>query len=263
MTILNAFLLGAVQGVTEFLPISSSGHLVLGEVFLGLDVENLKSFDVAVHMASLLAIFVYFWKDAWGLIKAFFGLFVGGKKNEYTSLVWFIIIGTIPAVIIGFTLEDHIDEAFRNVSAVGLFMVLVGVIFLLGEMANKRVKKVNLGYKNTFIVGLAQACALIPGVSRSGSTIVTGLFQGVDRSEAARFSFLLGIPAILGAGLLTGIKVAKSGVIDVPLAPLLTGFVASFLFGLVSVWGLMKFLKKHTLVVFAVYLIIVGSLLLL
>ncbi len=260
MTILNAFLLGAVQGVTEFLPISSSGHLVLGEVFLGLDVANLKSFDVVVHMASLLAIVVYFWKDVLGLIKAFLGLFVGNEKNEYTSLVWFIIVGTIPAVIVGFTLEDYIDSAFRNVTAVGMFMMLIGIVFLLGEMANKQVKKSELGWKNTFIIGLAQACALIPGISRSGSTIVAGLFQGVDRSQAARFSFLLGIPAILGAGLLTGIKVAQSGTLDVPLYVLFTGFLASFLFGLVSVWGLMKFLKKHTLVVFAVYLIIVGIL---
>jgi len=258
MDLLNAFLLGAVQGVTEFLPISSSGHLVLGEAFLGLDVANLKSFDVVVHMASLLAIVVYFWKDVLGLINAFLGLFIGSRKNEYTSLVWFIIIGTIPAVIVGFTLEDYIDSAFRNVAAVGMFMMLIGVLFLLGEMVNKRVSKSKLNHKNTFIIGLAQACALIPGISRSGSTIVAGLFQGVDRSAAARFSFLLGIPAILGAGLLTGIKVFQSGVLDVPFASLMTGFLASFVFGLVSIWGLMKFLKKHTLVVFAVYLIGIG-----
>lgn len=258
MTILNAFILGALQGVTEFLPISSSGHLVLGEVFLGLNVADLKSFDVAVHVATLLAILVYFWKDVLSLIKAFLGLFVGGEKNEYTSLVWFIIIGTIPAVIVGLTLEEYIDSAFRNVTAVGMFMILIGVLFLFGETVNKRIKKAKLGYTNTFIIGLAQAVAIIPGISRSGSTIVTGLLQGVDRSEAARFSFLLGIPAMLGAGILTGVKVFEAGTIDVPIASLVTGFIASFLFGMISIWGLMTFLKKHTLLVFSVYLIVVG-----
>ncbi|MFC1616136.1 undecaprenyl-diphosphate phosphatase [Patescibacteria group bacterium] len=285
---IDALILGALQGVTEFLPISSSGHLVLGEHFLGLKIEVLKSFDVIVHMATLLAILIYFWRDVWGMIKGFFML-IGGKakfNDPYSKLIFYIIIGTIPAVFLGLFAEDWIDTNFRNVEAVGIFMFIVGIIFILGEFTYKRfheessVKEKFLdkvdeardciepgGYESTeirgltwwkaIIIGVAQSIALVPGVSRSGSTIVAGLFQGIKRSQAARFSFLLGIPAIAGAGLLTAIKMGGDGS-QVDILPMIIGFVASFLFGLFSVWFLMQFLKKHSLIVFSVYLIALG-----
>ncbi len=286
----DSLILGILQGITEFLPISSSGHLVLGEHFLSLNVDQLKSFDVVVHMGTLLAILVYFRDDLWGMIKSFFAVFAGkiDKKDPYLKLILLIIIGTIPAVIVGLTLEDHIDSAFRNIEAVGIFMLIMGIVFLLGEFVYKRVhkkapiaekvmEKVDavkdvlkpggfhsaevrmLTFRKAIIIGCAQAMALIPGISRSGSTIVAGLFQGINRSAAARFSFLLGVPAIFGAGLLTGIDVVGSGeLINIGVLPLIIGFVSSFLLGVVSVYFLMHFLKRHSLKVFSVYLIALG-----
>ncbi|MBT4917076.1 undecaprenyl-diphosphatase UppP [Candidatus Peregrinibacteria bacterium] len=259
----EALILGVLQGITEFLPISSSGHLVLGEHFLGLEMESLKTFDVLVHVGTLLAIIVYFWKDFIGLLKAFFGLFLGKFDGEYVKLIGFIVIGTIPAVFLGLFGGDAIDSVFRDVKMVGLMMLLVGVVFILGEYVNKRVKKSELTWWKAIIIGLAQALALIPGVSRSGSTIVMGLFNGIEREKAARFSFLLGMPAIAGAGLLTTLDLFKggggiSGDASISWIVLLVGFVSAFLAGLLSVSFLMKFLKKHTLLVFAVYLIILG-----
>lgn len=286
---LDSLILGALQGVTEFLPISSSGHLVLGEQFLGLKVEALKTFDIVVHMGTLLAILVYFAKDIRELFVALFKFFVGklSKNDPYGKLILLIIVGTLPAVIAGFTLEGWIDENFRNVEAVAVGMLVVGFVFLLGEFVNKKylAKKIGSdfgsdsssgGFKNfnlrqALIIGCAQAIALLPGVSRSGSTIVAGIFQGIDRSTAARFSFLLAIPAIAGAGILTAFHVAGGDGLEavasaggVPAGGTINnfavtiGFFSSFIFGLLSIWGLMKFLKKHTLHVFAFYLIVVG-----
>ncbi len=269
----DSLVLGILQGITEFLPISSSGHLVLGEHFLGLNVQSLKSFDVVVHMGTLLAILVYFWRDVKGM---FLALFKAKTEDPYFRLIGLIIIGTIPAVFVGLYGENFLDEHFRNVKSVGMWMMILGVLFLLGEFAYKKpTKKMNkiidifkpgssetkeisgLRWYNVIIIGCAQAIALIPGVSRSGSTIVAGLFQGINRSAAARFSFLLGIPAIAGAGLLTGLKLSGDAA-KIEYLPLSIGFLSSFVFGLLAVHFLMKFLKTHTLSIFAVYLLILG-----
>jgi undecaprenyl-diphosphatase len=252
----EAIFLGILQGVTEFLPISSSGHLVLGEGLLGLEVESLKSFDVMVHLGSLLAIFFYFRKDILGLIKGFFKLLGGNKSDPYSKLVLFIIVGTIPAVVAGLTLEDFIDANFRNSLAVAVCMIIVGIVFLFAEKMAKQNKKIS--WKSGIIIGIVQAFALIPGVSRSGSTIVAGLFTGLKREQAARFSFLLGIPAIAGAGLLTMIGEVKNGGFVLDFWPVTIAFLASFISGLISITFLMKFLKKHSINIFAYYLIAVG-----
>lgn len=259
MDLFQAFVLGVLQGVTEFLPISSSGHLVIGEWVFGLKVDGLKSFDVALHIGSLLAIFVYFRNDVWGLLKAFARLFGGKFDGEYAKLILFIVIGTLPAVFAGLFLEKQIDAVFRNINMIGISMMVVGVIFVIGEWVHKKVAKESdeLTLKKVLVIGIAQAVALIPGVSRSGSTIVAGLFQGTARESAARFSFLLGMPAILGAGILTALK--SSGGASISFDLMFFGAFVSFVFSLLSVWFLMKFLKKHTLLVFAIYLIVVGS----
>lgn len=282
MEIVDSLILGALQGVTEFLPISSSGHLVLGEHYLDLNVEMLKNFDVVVHVGTLLAILVYFWKDVWGMLKVIGRFFVGRleMKDPYARLIFFIVIGTIPAILAGLFLEDWIDASFRNVKSVGMWMMIVGVIFVIGEYAYRRWHKGFAGrvdgareyvqadyvseevrgmqWWKAIVIGLAQALALIPGVSRSGSTIVAGLFQGISRSAAARFSFLLGIPAIAGAGLLTALKIPENGGLMMDIWPLFIGFFVSFVFGLLSVAFLMRFLKRNSLIVFAIYLIAVG-----
>jgi undecaprenyl-diphosphatase len=284
METLDALILGALQGVTEFVPISSSGHLVIAEEFLGLDVSSLKSFDVIVHVGTLLAILLYFWDDVWGLISAFWRLVSGRleKDDPYGRMILYIVIGTVPAVFAGVYLGEWIDGIFRNVSAVGWAMMGVGFVFLLAEFvykfkpaegfftkvrdffrrdnAEKEVREMR--WWKAILIGLAQATALIPGVSRSGMTISAGLFSGVERTNAARFSFLLGVPAILGAGIYTGIgemgNGAAEGAICLNPLPLIVGFLASFVVGFLSISLLMKFLKKHSLVLFAIYLIGMG-----
>ncbi len=265
MTIFEALILGVLQGITEFLPISSSGHLVIGESLLGLEVEALKSFDVVVHLGTFAAIIIYFWKDVVGLFKGLFSYVGFVKKSpdnkEYRSLIGYILIGTVPALFVGLFLEDSIDFLFRNTLYVGLWMIVVAEVFILAEWASKKFKKEEgLNWKKAIIIGVAQSVALIPGVSRSGSTIAAGLFQGVSREKAARFSFLLALPAIFGAGLLTGLKEFKAGGgLDVEFSPLVIGFIASAIAGFASVYFLMKFLKNHSLNVFAYYLFAVGA----
>ena len=253
MNYFDGLLLGALQGVTEFLPISSSGHLVLAESFLGLKVENLKSFDVFVHLATFLVIMIYFWSDVKKLI-----LF----EKSYRKLIAYIIIGTLPAVIVGFLWGDLLDEVFRNARSVAALMIMVGGIFILAEIFYKKlaVKKnlEEMNWKHSLVIGLAQALALVPGISRSGATIVGGIVQGVKREDAAKFSFLLGLPAMLGAFTLTAFKMSTADFQAINIGPSLAGFIAAILFGLISVSLLMKFLKNNSLNVFAVYRILLG-----
>lgn len=244
MGISQSIILGTLQGIAEFLPISSSGHLVLAESVLGLKVDALKSFDVAVHMGTLVSILVYFWKDILGLLK--------GK------LFWMIVVGTIPAVIAGLFLGDKIDEIFRDVRMVGISMMATAILFLIAEYANKNTAKSGVNFVKSFIIGLFQAVALIPGVSRSGSTISAGLLQKIKREDAAKFSFLLGIPAIAGAGVLTFMSGGKVGE-GFELIPSLVGFFVSAIIGFFSVYFLMKFLKNHSLKIFSLYLLVVGA----
>lgn len=247
MTILQALLLGIAQGITEFLPISSSGHLVLLESIFGLEVDMLKGFDVALHLGTLLAIIIYFWKDIIGLLKNL-------------KLLGYIILATVPAVIVGFTMEDWLDQVFRDPKVILGMLALLAIFFLIAERFPRKKDRKQFKINNTFLMGIAQACALIPGVSRSGSVIGAGLLFGIKREEAAKFAFLLGIPAIAGASLLTGIKVYQG---EAPMPEwdiVIVGFVTSAVIGYLSVAFLMKFLKTHTLRIFSIYLLIVAVL---
>jgi len=265
MGLFEALFLGLLQGLTEFLPISSSGHLVIVETFLKLDVEKLKIFDVMLHLGSLSAIIIYFWKDFMGLVKGFLAFLRLYKTNPhiqiYQKLIGFLIVATIPAVIIGLLFGDSIDYLFRNVWYIGIFMIIVGEVFILAEkaLAKYKVKK-EIGLKQALIIGCAQALALAPGISRSGSTISAGLFLGIPREKAARFSFLMAIPAIIGAGVLTGVKDLTAGDFNFEIATMLVGFLASLLASFAAVYFLMRFLKNNTLRPFAYYLFVVGGL---
>lgn len=245
MTFLQAILLGVIQGITEFLPISSSGHLIIFESFFGLKVEELLDFDIALHMGTLLAILIYFRKDIWDLLTF---------KNP--KLIKFILIGTIPAVVIGFLFKDAIEAALRSPFSVSILMITVGILFLLPEKIFVK-KQTNLNLKKSIIIGLAQSLALMPGVSRSGATILSGTWLGLSREEAARFSFLLGSIAIFGAGLLAAKDLDQ---VTIESSVLAAGFFASFVAGIFSIGFLMKFLKKYSLKVFGVYRILFGLL---
>lgn len=236
MNILQAIFLGLLQGITEFLPISSSGHLVVAETLLDLDTSQLKDFDVALHTATLLAILIYFRRDL--------------LKKEWWP--W-LVLGSVPAALVGFFLEDFIDATFRNATSVTLIMIGVGLLFFIPQRRNNR----PLTWWRGLLIGCAQALAIIPGVSRSGSTLFTAMQLGMNREEAARFSFLLGAIAIAGAGLLTAIKLEE---FTVSQPVLISGFVAAFASSLATVHFLLRFLKKHGLHIFGVYRILAGLL---
>lgn len=269
MSILEALVLGILQGITEFLPISSSGHLVVAESLMKLPVESLKSFDIAIHFGTLLAILIYFYKD-------FLAILAGDIQFEnitaktadgdaQTSLIkrkrpmlGYLIIGTVPAVIVGLFLGDWLDEFFRNKTSVAITLMLVGLLFFVAEWINKKVPATKINLKNTVLIGIAQSIALIPGVSRSGSTISAGLSLGLKREESARFSFLLGGVAIAAATAFSCYKIFKGEFTLPQWDILITGVLSSFAVGLLAISFLMRYLKKHTLNIFAFYRIILG-----
>ncbi len=259
MHAIQAIILGLVQGLTEFIPVSSSGHLVLAHHALGV-FDNGLAFDVALHFGTLLALLIYFWRD---LINLFSSLF---KKSEHTRLAWLLIGATIPAAIIGFLLEKQAESKFRSIRLVAITMLLFGIIMIIAEKYYERSKKhqilVDITKKQAFSMGFAQALAVIPGVSRSGSTITAGLLTGLDRLAATRFSFLLGIPITAGAIL----KVfTEHGVIQAMKSQqniVALGVVTALLSGLFAIRFMLKYLGNHSLHIFAYYRICLGVLLL-
>ncbi len=259
MTIFEAIILGIVQGLTEFLPISSSGHLVIFETWFALDAEKLRSFDVVLHVGTLLAIFMYFRKDFIRIIRDM----LSGRFRMAVLLV----LGTIPAVIVGFLLSDLLDETFRDARMVAYTLIIFSLLFFIAERfpREKKYALAEINIKHPFrdffvamFIGVMQALALIPGVSRSGATISAGLLMGMKREEAARFSFILGSIAILGAAVLTGKDVVEGALSLPPPTVFLSGLIASVVSGYLTIAFLMKFLRTHTLYAFAFYRIFIG-----
>ncbi|RMD51634.1 undecaprenyl-diphosphate phosphatase [Candidatus Parcubacteria bacterium] len=255
MNLVEAIILGAIQGVAEFLPISSSGHLIIARELMGVQHDSL-AFDVGLHIATLVAIIITLLPEIISLLKI-------GIEKPLKSLAIKIIIATIPVAIFGIFINEH---AIRNVFTVSIALIFWGIILIIADEVAKKAKfvknleKINWG--QSILIGLAQVLALIPGTSRSGITITAGLFSGLDRVSAAKFSFLLAIPAIAGAGLLTGIKVLESG-LDVSLPALMAGMLSAFLFGIASIRFLLAFVRTKSYRVLAVYRIILGIILLL
>jgi undecaprenyl-diphosphatase len=202
MDSLQAVILGLVQGITEFLPISSSGHLVLVPWALGWGEPGLL-FDTVLHWGTLVAVVVYFWDDLWSLVRAWVDSIARRKVDTPQAwLAWLVLLGTLPAAIIGFLLNDFFESLFSAPVAVAAFLVGTGLILAAAETFYDRIRKVDtLRLGDALVVGLAQAAAIAPGLSRSGLTITAGIFRGLGREAAARFSFLLSVPIILGAGL--------------------------------------------------------------
>lgn len=256
----QAILLGLVQGLTEFIPVSSSGHLVLLHQALGLSSQDLI-FDVALHIGTLVALVVYFHRDLWQLALGLLG------RNKQRRLAWLLVIATIPGVIAGMLLETAAESQFRSARLVSINLIIVAFLMLLAERLARRrqhqrgLKQVTKGQALT--MGMAQAVALVPGVSRSGSTITTGLFLGLDRLAATRFSFLLAVPITFGAIIKTlfnsdGLhQIAQAG------GPFTIGIITALLSGLLAIHFLLKFLARHSLAVFAYYRIALGGLVLL
>lgn len=257
----QALLLGILQGLTEFLPISSSAHLILFPWFFNWDNPLIDSltFDVALHAGTLLAILWYFRKDWAEMFRGFFTILGRGRAETFQErLVVYIILSTIPAAIAGFLLEKTIEGSFRNPALITLPLVVVSFLMILAEKrqrASYPLLKMNL--KDSLIIGCAQALALLPGVSRSGITITAGLFRGYEREAATRFSFLLSTPAIAGAAILQLRHLFEPGAAT-DWSVIAIGFFSSGIVGYLAIAFLMRYLRQHTLNVFAGYRLILA-----
>jgi undecaprenyl-diphosphatase len=245
MEIIQALILGIIQGITEWLPISSSGHLVIVQHFFKIDQP--LAFDVMLHLGSLLVILAIYRKDIVELIKGFFN-----KEKSKQKIVFYLIIATIPAAIAGLLLNNYIEKAFSSIKIVGITLIITAILVFISKYPKKKENKLTL--KNTIIIGLFQAAALLPGLSRSGSTISSALFQGIKRKEAVKFSFLLAIPALAGAGLL---KAKEIMAISDPI-PVTVGIIASILFGYFTLKFLINLVKKEKFHYFSWYCLLLG-----
>jgi len=261
MNLLQAAILGVVQGITEFFPISSSGHLVVFEHLLNLPVKEMFSFDIAVHFGSLIAIIIYFFDDFADIFKDLVSLVLTRNltiKNLKNNLFTYLVIASLPALFFGLFLKSFFGSYFRSSFIVGIMMIVTACYFLFAEkFAQKKSKNTLL---RSFYIGLAQAFAIIPGVSRSGATISTGIFLGLDRKKSAHFSFLLGSIVIWGATFLTILDTIETGLM-ISLSFMIVGFISSFVASLISIHYLIKIIVKRSLNVFSLYLFIVGFLL--
>lgn len=257
MSVLEAIILGILQGLTEYLPVSSSGHLAIGSALFGIDAEQNLTFTVAVHVATVFSTLVVLGKE---IIQLFKGLFKF-RLNEETRYFLNILISMIPIGIVGIFFKDKVEDIFGSgLLIVGLMLLLTAVLLSFAHFYKPR-EKSKIGMRDAFIIGIAQAFAVMPGLSRSGSTIATGLLLGNKKSTLAQFSFLMVIPPILGEALLDIIKMTK-GVENVaggiPVMTLLAGFMAAFISGCIACKWMINIVKKGKLVYFAIYCSIVG-----
>lgn len=268
MTFLEALFLGIIQGLTEFLPISSTGHLTIAGKLMGLisseNPEHWTSFMAVIQLGTLLAIIIYFWKDLWGIFIDFVNENLV-KRNKFSNqssnskMGWLIILGSIPVAVIGLGFKDVIEGAFtKNLYVIASSLIILGIILALAEKIGKFKRDLkDINWKDALIIGFAQSLALIPGSSRSGTTITAGIFVGLKRETAARFSFLLSVPAILGSGLLEFYGsleyIQFDGLVNLAIAT-----IASAISGYLAIAFLLSFLKKNSTMIFVYYRIAIG-----
>ena len=258
MSWIEALILGLVQGLTEYLPVSSSGHLAIGSEFFGIEGEENLAFTVAVHVATVLSTLVILWKEIDWIFRGLFKC----QLNEETKYVLNIVVSMIPVGIVGVFFKDYVEEVFGSgLAIVGAMLLLTAVLLTFSYYAKPRQKE-KISLRDAFIIGLAQACAVMPGLSRSGSTIATGLLLGNKKETLAQFSFLMVIPPILGEALLDvgkGLNGEEAfGGIDA--LPLTVGFLAAFVSGCLACKWMINIVKKGKLIYFGIYCAIAGVL---
>ncbi|MEO5337482.1 MAG: undecaprenyl-diphosphate phosphatase [Magnetospirillum sp. WYHS-4] len=255
MDLQNLAILALIQGVTEFLPISSSGHLVVMPRLTCWPDQGL-AVDVAMHVGTLGAVLTYFWRDIAEMIPGFFRL-MAGRRDPAGKLALLLIVGTVPVVAAGLLVKHYWPEGIRSLAVVAWTMTLYGILLYVADRVGMTVRRVeHLGYGDAVVIGFAQCLALIPGTSRSGITITAARMMGMERAAAARFSMLLSVPGILGAGLLEGYELYKQG--NGIGQDAILGAGLAFVAGLVAIWGLMGWLKRSTFTPFVVYRLILG-----
>lgn len=257
---LSVIILGIIQGIAEFLPISSSAHLIIFRDLFGIGSnigEDIAlSFDIALHLGTLIAIIIYFFKDFWSM---FIKGITKGPKDKEGKLLWYIIIATIPAAIAGLLFEDIIENAIRtNFILIAIALIAMGIIIFIVDKKFKAKKTIkSMSIKDAIIIGCSQAFALIPGFSRSGTTIATARVMNLKKEDAAKFSFYLSAPVVLGAVVIHLLKNGFS-LIYANLSIFLVGVLVSFIAGLLCIEFLLKYLKKHDFKIFMIYRIILG-----
>jgi undecaprenyl-diphosphatase len=265
MTTLQAIILGIVQGLTEFLPISSSGHLLLvpwlfNWHFLLENPDLNKTFDVALHLGTFVAVVIYFWREIVRLAGAWVRSISRRSLAEPEGrLAWLLIVSTIPAALVGVLLEDFITNTLGKPWMIGVAMIVfAGFMYLIDHIARLDRDMEALTWLDALLIGVAQALALLPGVSRSGITMMTGLLVRLDRESAARYSFLMSIPVIGGAAAFKGLEVARDGLPAGTATPFLVGMVTAAVSGIAAIWFTLAYLKRHNFNLFVVYRIVVG-----
>lgn len=267
MTIIKALILGLIQGVSEFLPISSSGHLSIAGRLMGFDPEadSLLSFNILLHVATLAAVFIVYRNDIWEMIKAFFGmckdLFTGKglrlKEFLYRRLIVMLVVATLPATVAAFVLGDIIENP--ELWQIGIFLIITAILLFLSEkLAGGNTDLENMSSKRAFGVGCFQALGTLPGISRSGSTIVGGLFCGLDKKTAVRFSFLMSIPAILGALVLDIKDIFTAPSQTLSFLPVAIGMITAALSGYFAIKFLLRLVEKSKLSYFSIYCTLAG-----
>jgi undecaprenyl-diphosphatase len=265
MSIIQALILGLVQGLTEYIPVSSSAHLVLVPWLLGwtFDPTTAFVFDVLVQWGTLIGVVIYFWRDIWAIVRGVVNGLIQRKPfgTFEARLGWFIVLATIPAVLAGLFLKNFFEQFFSDPKAVAALLFLTAAILVAAERLGQRQRRLeSINSTDAISIGLWQVLSILPGVSRSGATIVGGMLRGLDRPAAARFSFLMSIPALLGAGVL-----AFKDLLDTPNLsstlglPILVGFAAAAISGYLCIRWLLGYLQKHSLTVFAAYCAAFGA----
>lgn len=254
---LEALILGLLQGLTEYLPVSSSGHLAIASALFGIEGEESFSFTVLVHIATVLSTLVVLWKEIAWIFKGLFRF----EANEETRYVLNILVSMVPVGIVGVFFKDTVEAVFGSgLAVVGWMLLLTASLLAFSYFARPR-RKEKISLRDAFVIGLAQACAVMPGLSRSGCTIATGLLLGNKKEHLAQFSFLMVIPPILGEALLDTLKMVQGGNPsgDIPAGSLLIGFVAAFVSGCLACKWMIDIVKKNKLIYFAVYCAIAGA----
>lgn len=253
MGLLEAILLGIVQGITEFLPVSSSGHLQIAKELLGVQLENNITFDVTLHAATVLSTMVVLWRELWRLLKGC----LSRRFNEEQAYVIKVVLSMIPAGIVGILFADPIERLFSSLWFVGLMLLLTASLLTFAYYAKPR-KKSEISYRDAFVIGLAQAAATLPGLSRSGSTIATGLLLGDEKSAVANFSFIMVIPVILGKMLLDLLS-GEMAAMTISNEVLISGFLAAFISGALACKFMIEIVKRGKLIWFALYCALAGT----
>lgn len=262
MDILEILILGFVQGIAEFLPISSSAHLIIfRDIFgigSGMSANMNLTFDIALHFGTLLAIGVFFFKD---FIKMIQKCFTKGVKDDDGKILWYLVAATIPAAIVGVLFEEAIENVVRsNYVVIAIALAVMGIIIYLADKFSKETKTIKkMTLKDAILVGCSQVFALIPGFSRSGTTIAAGRVLGLDRESAAKFSFFLSAPVVLGAVCLQLIKGTAFSVIAANLGTFILGILVSFVIGLLCIKYLLKYLQKHNFKIFMIYRVVLAA----